>query len=194
MTDYAFATTWELEAPIDQVWATLADVERWQTWLPAIRRITVVDAGGADRLGGVLEVTARATLPYDLVVRVRVARVEAPRLLELATLGDLQGSGRWTLAEEEGVTTARFEWRVTTTKAWMNALAPAARPAFAWNHDVAMTAAGRGLARTMGVRLLANESGPVERGEGRLASAALLAAVVLAGAAVVVGGRRLRRG
>jgi uncharacterized protein YndB with AHSA1/START domain len=194
MMDYAFATTWELEAPIDRVWATLADVERWQTWFPAIRRITVVELGGADRLDGVLEVAARAALPYELVVRVRVARVEAPHLLELTAVGDLQGSGRWTLAEEEGVTTARFELRVTTTKPWMNALAPAARPVFAWNHDAAMTAAGRGLARVMGVRLLANESGPVERGEGRLASATLLTAVVLAGAAVVLGGRRLRRG
>jgi len=194
MTDYAFATTWVLEAPIDRVWATLGDVDGWGTWFPAIRRVTVVEPGGHDGQGGVLEFAARASLPYDLVGRVEVTRVEAPHLLELTAVGDLDGSGRWTLAEEDGVTTARFEWRVATTKPWMNALAPAARPVFAWNHDLAMTAAGRGLARTLGVRLLANESGPVERGEGRLATAALVTTLVLAGAAVVVGRSRRRSG
>jgi uncharacterized protein YndB with AHSA1/START domain len=192
MTDYAFATTWVLEAPIDRVWATLGDVERWRTWFPAIRRVTLIEPGGPDGQGGVLEVAARASLPYDLVVRVRASRIEAPRLLELTAVGDLDGSGRWTLAEEEGVTTARFEWHVATTKPWMNALAPAARPVFALNHDLAMTAAGRGLARTLGVRLLANESGPVERGEGRLATAALIATLVLAGTAVAIGRSRRR--
>src|SRR4051812_215273 len=172
MTDYAFATTWVLEAPIDRVWATLSDVDGWQTWFPVIRRVTVVEPGGPDGEGGVLEFAARATLPYDLVVRLRITRVEAPHLLELSAVGDLDGSGRWTLAEEDGVTTARFEWRVATTKPWMNALAPAARPVFAWNHDLAMTAAGRGPARTLGGRLLANESGPGERGEGRVAARA----------------------
>jgi uncharacterized protein YndB with AHSA1/START domain len=194
MTQYAFATTWVLEAPIDRVWSTLANTAHWRDWFPAFRRVELLEPGGEDGRDAVLELTVRAALPYDLVARLRTTRSEPPHLLELTALGDLDGSGRWTLAEEEGVTTVRFEWRVETTKAWMNALAPIARPAFAWNHDVAMTSAGRGLARQLGVRLLGNESGPVERGEGRLASATLLAAAVLAGAAVVVGGRRLRRG
>jgi Polyketide cyclase / dehydrase and lipid transport len=193
MTQYAFATTWVLDAPIDPVWSTLQDTTRWREWFRAFREVEVVEPGGPDGVGAVLEVTTRATLPYDLVARVQVTRVEAPRLLEVTALGDLEGTGRGTLAEEDGVTTLRFEWRVATTKPWMNALAPVARPVFAWNHDVAMTAAGRGLAEQLGVRLLANESGPVEHGEDRLASATLLTAVVLVGAAVLVGRRRLRR-
>ena len=192
MTQYAFATTWVLEAPIDRVWSTLQDAQRWRDWFPAFRRVDLLEPGAQDGLGAVLELTTRALLPYDLVARIRTARVDRPHLLELTSLGDLDGSGRFTLAEEDGVTTVRFEWRVTTTKPWMNALAPIARPLFAWNHDVAMTAAGRGLARVLGVRLLANESGPVQRGEGRLATVTLLAGVVLAGAAVVIG-RRARR-
>jgi uncharacterized protein YndB with AHSA1/START domain len=194
MTQYAFATTWDLAAPIDRVWSELQDPASWRQWFPAIRDAGTVEPGGPDGIGRVIEFTARAGLPYDLVVRVRVTRVEPPRLVELTALGDLDGSGRWTLAEEDGVTTARFEWRVATTKAWMNVLAPLARPVFAWNHDLAMTAAGRGLAKQLGVRLLASESGPVEGGSGGLVAAAVLTVAVLAGAAVAVQQRRSRSG
>jgi hypothetical protein len=37
----------------------------------------------------------------------------------------------------------------------MNALAPLARPAFAWNHDYVMRGGGEGLAHRLGCRLLA---------------------------------------
>jgi hypothetical protein len=48
-----------------------------------------------------------------------------------------------------------FDWRVRTTRAWMNLLGPIARPAFIWNHDRLMAAGGAGLARELGVSLLA---------------------------------------
>jgi hypothetical protein len=48
-----------------------------------------------------------------------------------------------------------YEWNVHTTKAWMNALAPVARSAFQWNHDYVMRNGGAGLARLLGVPLLA---------------------------------------
>jgi hypothetical protein len=76
----------------------------------------------------------------------------------------------------------------------MNAVAPVARPVLAWNHDVAMTAAGRGLAQHLGVRLISNESGPVEPDHTGLAAAALVGALVLAGTAIAVGRRRADRG
>ena len=47
-----------------------------------------------------------------------------------------------------------FEWRVRTTRRWMNVLAPIARPVFRWNHDRLMRAGGRGLARRLGVEFL----------------------------------------
>ncbi len=36
-----------------------------------------------------------------------------------------------------------------TTKAWMNAIAPLARPVFAWNHHAVMKQGGVGLAREL---------------------------------------------
>ncbi len=49
-----------------------------------------------------------------------------------------------------------YEWNVSTGKRWMNAVAPLARPVFAWNHDLVMRWGGEGLARELGLPLLAS--------------------------------------
>jgi len=63
--------------------------------------------------------------------------------------GELEGEGRWRLSEEDGITTVRYEWDVSTTKPWMNLLAPLLKPAFAWNHDVVMRQGGDGLRKLL---------------------------------------------
>jgi hypothetical protein len=55
------------------------------------------------------------------------------------------------------VTAVLYEWNVHTTRAWMNLLAPVARPVFAVNHDYVMRHGGEGLARLLGCRLLASD-------------------------------------
>jgi len=49
------------------------------------------------------------------------------------------------------ITTVRYDWKVETTKQWMNLLAPIARPFFNWNHNVVMGWGGEGLAKRLGV-------------------------------------------
>ncbi len=73
-------------------------------------------------------------------------------------MGELAGIGRWRLFEQDGevpVTAVVYEWNVSTTKPWMNLLAPIARPLFEWNHDWVMRNGGAGLAKLLGCRLLA---------------------------------------
>jgi hypothetical protein len=48
-----------------------------------------------------------------------------------------------------------YDWNVRTTKRWMNVLAPVARPAFEYNHNVVMRRGGEGLAQRLGCRLIA---------------------------------------
>ena len=83
--------------------------------------------------------------------------LEAEKLEE----GDASGVGRWRLFEETSggnpVTAALYEWNVRTTRAWMNLLAPVARPVFAVNHDYVMRNGGEGLAKLLGCRLLASD-------------------------------------
>ena len=44
--------------------------------------------------------------------------------------GALEGAGQWRLFEDGGVCAVTFDWEVRTTRAWMNTLAPLARPLF----------------------------------------------------------------
>ena len=97
----------------------------------------------------------RSVLPYTLGFDARVTRVEPLRSIEARISGDLEGTGAWRLFAGEG-TAVVFDWRVRVTRAWMSRLGPIARPVFVWNHDRVMAEGGVGLARELGVRLLAS--------------------------------------
>lgn len=97
-----------------------------------------------------------AALPTTQTAEIegRVTRLERPWLLEGDAVGELSGVGRWRLYEGHGGTAAVYEWNVRTSRAWMNRLAPIARPVFAWNHDVVMRQGADGLARLLDAPLL----------------------------------------
>src|SRR5262249_61991177 len=97
----------------------------------------------------------RGSRAYRLDCFVGTTRVGRPYLLGGDASGELVGTGRWRLFEQNGATAVIYEWNVRTTRSWMNLLAPIARPVFAVNHDYVMRNGGRGLASLLGARLLA---------------------------------------
>ena len=113
-----------------------------------------------------LHVRASGTaLPYTLAFDVEVIAVDRPNTLVGRASGELQGSGHWAFSDAPaGGTNVRSVWLVETTKAWMNALAPIARPAFSWNHDVLMRDFARGVARITNSDLLSVENTTVKPG------------------------------
>ena len=155
VAEYSFLTTWCLAAPIDPVWEAIHDFERWPEWWRGVESVTVLEKGGEDGVGNLARHTWRSRIPYPVRFEVRTTRVERPALIEGAANGELTGDGRWRLFESAGATAVLYEWNVRTTQAWMNLLAPVARPVFAWNHHWVMRRGGEGLARRLGVRLLA---------------------------------------
>jgi uncharacterized protein YndB with AHSA1/START domain len=157
MRDYEFLTTWVLEADRERIWEAIWDSERWPQWWRGVTAVAELEPAADDGVGKVSRYTWRSKLPYDLEFEMRTTRVERPTLLEGEASGELTGSGRWRLFEEGSTTAVVYEWRVETTKPWMNALAPIARPAFAWNHNWVMRNGGAGLAKLLGARLLAND-------------------------------------
>jgi hypothetical protein len=106
-------------------------------------------------VGRCYRIAWRSRVPYPIEFEFTVERVERPALMEGRAEGELSGHGRWRLLEESGVTAVLYEWNVATSKRWMNLVAPVARPVFAWNHDIVMRWGGEGLARELGVPLLA---------------------------------------
>ena len=115
-----------------------------------------LERGGENKVGSLARHRWRSRLPYAVEFASRTLRVEPPHLIEGRASGELAGDGRWRLFERDGVTAVLYEWNVLTTSAWMNRLAPVARPAFRWNHDWVMAHGGEGLARRVGARLLAS--------------------------------------
>ena len=153
--EYRFLTTWLLECERERVWEAIYDSEAWPGWWRGVERVSVVVPGEESGLGQVGRYAWRSKLPYDLEFEMRTTRVERPRLLEGEASGELAGTGRWRLFEQDGVTAVLYEWNVQTTKRWMNVLAPIGRPLFAWNHDWVMASGAEGVAELLGCRLLA---------------------------------------
>ena len=155
MAEYRFLTTWLLEAPQERVWDAIYESERWPEWWHGVLEAEKLEEGDESGVGENRRYVWKSKLPYKLEFFVRTTRVEEPYLLEGNAEGELAGVGRWRLFERDGVTAALYEWNVHTTRAWMNLLAPLARPIFAVNHDYVMRNGGQGLAKLLDAPLLA---------------------------------------
>ena len=154
MAHYSFLTIWRIEAPIDKVYDAIEKSERWPSWWKGVVAVQKLEKGDKEGVGSVYRYTWKSALPYKLNFEMRTTVVEPPARLEGDAFGELVGTGRWHISQKGEVTTVRYEWKIATTKAWMNLLAPIARPVFAWNHDVVMRQGGVGLARLLGARLV----------------------------------------
>ena len=111
--------------------------------------------GDGRRVGSRYRIAWRSLIPYELEIDFTVKRVDEPCCMGGDATGDLDGAGIWRLFEQDAVTAVLFDWDVTTTKAWMNLVGPLVQPMFERNHDVVMRWGGEGLARRLGVKLLA---------------------------------------
>ena len=190
MASFAFVTTWKVDAPIDSVWNAVVDAKRYPEWWKYVASVEQISEGDERGVGGIGRTHWKTALPFTLSFEVRVTRVEPPHVYEFAATGELVGTGRWELSEDAEGTTVRYEWNVRATRAWLNLVAPLARPAFVWNHDVMMTEGGEALARLLGVRLLHNESRSADAATG--GPVPLLGGMVI-GAALATGVRAVLR-
>ena len=156
MAHYSFTTIWRFAAPLDPIWTAITAVERWPQWWRGVEAVVLLQPGDTHGVGARYRYTWKSKLPYRLVFAMETTRVEPYLHLEGRAEGELQGTGCWTFAAADGITTVRYDWNIQTTQAWMNLLAPLARPIFAWNHDVVMAWGGEGLAQLVGAKLLPN--------------------------------------
>ena len=152
MAQYEFVTLWNFKAPQEEVWDLIFHSEQWPEWWPGVEKVERIKDGNASHVGAIHRYTWKSKLPYRLIFEMETARVDPPSLIEGRAIGELQGQGRWQLSNDGETTTVRYDWNVETTKAWMNYLAPIARPVFKWNHDVVMGWGREGLAKRLNYR------------------------------------------
>jgi uncharacterized protein YndB with AHSA1/START domain len=161
MADYHYVSTWQLRAPIEQVWTAISDLEQLPTWYPAVQEVQTLAPGDEHAVGARVRYVIKGRLPMRLAFEATIVRVVPPRELALRAEGELAGTGRWDLEQQGEITSARYTWDVRTTKPWMNLVAPVARPLFTWNSKGVMLEAGEGLARFLRAPLVkAKFSGP----------------------------------
>lgn len=164
MALYHFVTTVEVAAEREAAWEVIDDPTGWPAWWRWLHEVDLLDEGREDGQGRRYRYAFRTALPYTLSFESEVVRREPPALLDARATGELAGVGLWELSEEEGVTEVRHTWIVETTKRWMNLLAPVARPAFSWNHDVLMKNFAEGFAGRLDARLISVDNRTVAPG------------------------------
>ncbi len=148
--EYRFVTIWKAAAPLEAVWNEIYHSEHWPEWWKGVEEVVELKKGDDLGVGSVRRYTWKSALPYRLSFESETVRVEPMSLLEGIARGELDGRGVWKLSSDGRYTTARYDWHVKTSKAWMNLLAPIAEPLFKWNHDVIMSWGAKGLAKRVG--------------------------------------------
>ena len=98
----------------------LEDVLAWPDWWRGVERAEQIRAGDAQKVGSRYLVEWRSRIPYPVAFEFEVDRVERPFVMEGRAEGELSGRGRWRLFEQDGLTAVTYDWKVRTTKAWMN--------------------------------------------------------------------------
>jgi len=150
MSDYEFVTIWDLNAPIEQIWEVIKHSETWNEWWKGVVRVVELKEGDDDGLGSIRRSTWKSALPYTLEFDSEIIRIERMKLIEARAFGELDGTGLWQFESlSETSTRVRYDWRVKTTKRWMNLIAPMARPFFTWNHNIIMGWGEEGLKRKL---------------------------------------------
>ncbi len=138
---------WRIPAPVDRVWAALADPEGWPQWWPCVRQVHTLrrgDAGGAGSLRRIRWVTR---LPCEIFIDIELLEALRHERLRGRSRGPLRGEGIWLLRAAGDQTEVTGVWRVELDRPWRRWLAPLLAPLFRWSHAGVMQLGEAGLTR-----------------------------------------------
>ena len=85
--DYHYVSTWQLQAPIERVWAAISQLEQLPAWYPAVQQVQILTAGDPDAVGSRVRYLIKGRLPMRLAFEATITRVDPPRELELGLDG-----------------------------------------------------------------------------------------------------------
>ncbi len=155
MNSYEFVSVWMIDAPLESVWQAIKKSESWPEWWRGVVRVVELKPGDDNGVGAIHRSTWKSVLPYKLEFDSEVIRIEQLKLIEARAFGELDGHGLWQFSETGSCVQVQYDWRVQTTKPWMNLIAPIAKPFFRWNHDKIMSWGEEGLKKWLAERAAA---------------------------------------
>lgn len=138
-SDYEFLTEWRVPGTIAEVREVLSDAEALPRWWPAVYlAIRPLAQGAPDGVSREVDLHTKGWLPYTLRWTLRITEPITDQGFALEARGDLNGTGRWTFAQEGPEVVITYDWRVSAAKPLLQRLSWLLRPAFAANHVWAM--------------------------------------------------------
>ena len=136
---YVFHSEWDIDAPVDDVYAVIRDQRTYIHWWKEIREATDL---GSDTC----RFRVRSSLPIYLEFTASLEEEDRDQGLLVARLtGDLEGFVRWQQSPRGAGTHISYDQEVLTNKLLINVLSPIARPAFRANHWLMMRNGEKGL-------------------------------------------------
>jgi hypothetical protein len=163
--EYRFVTRWRVRGTCERVADVLGDTDRIASWWPSVyRECEVIERGGAHGLGRRVAVTTQGFLPYAIRWRFTVVEESYPHGSRILAEGDLEGEGRWTLAQDGDDVAVTYDWRVRANKPLLRRFGRWLRPLFALNHDYTMRQGLRGLSAEVSARAVSASPWPSEAG------------------------------
>jgi hypothetical protein len=137
--DYELRTVWRVAGTVAEVRDVLADGASLPRWWPAVYlAVDVLDEGDDVGRGARLALFTKGWLPYTLRWTLRIEEPVTDAGFALSATGDLNGSGRWTFAQDGPEVEITYDWRVSASKPLLRRLTWLLRPVFAANHHWAM--------------------------------------------------------
>jgi hypothetical protein len=137
--DYHFLTEWRVAGTIAEVKVVLGDAQTLPRWWPSVYlAVHMVELGGPDSAGAVVDVHTKGWLPYTLTWTLHITEPIIDTGFALRATGDLDGTGRWTFTQDGPEVLITYDWRVHATKPLLRRLGWLLKPAFSANHTWAM--------------------------------------------------------
>jgi hypothetical protein len=146
-TAYHFITNWQVNATPDEVYEIITNSAALTRWWPAVYLdIKVLEPGGHNGVGKIVELYTKGWLPYSLRWKFIVKNTNRPFGLEIQALGDFEGRGVWRFYANENGTTITYDWKIEAQKPILKKLSWIFKPIFSANHLWAMRKGEQSLA------------------------------------------------
>jgi hypothetical protein len=113
------------------LWAEIAEVGRFPTWWPWLRRFDAVGLEPGDRW----RCTVQPPLPYSLSFAIAIEEVEPHARVTASVSGEITGTAELTIEAAEEGCTARLRSRLAPSSRFLQAVALVARPVVSLGHD-----------------------------------------------------------
>jgi len=141
--EYVFVDEWDVDAPQRAVFDALADSRTYPEWWKPV--YIEVEGDCEPAIGCSSKQHFKGRLPYTLRTTSEIVAFEPPSSVAVKVVGDLTGSGAWTLTPSDRGVHVRFDWTVVADRPLLRYLTPVLRPVFRWNHDWSVKRAIEGL-------------------------------------------------